>query len=509
MLTRRRFLFSGSAAATAATLHKGFAQEVSSAQEVVIAFKAGAVRGLRTKDAIVLRGVPFAKPPVGSLRFRSPVTSGRWDGTLDATRFRPAAPQNGGGFAKSEDCLYLNIWSPDTSGPHPVLVWLHGGGFLGGRATEPMFDGTHFTREGIVCITVAYRLGALGFMDVEPLLGSVYQGSATNGLQDIVVALRWIQENIVAFGGDPNRVTLAGQSAGAKLTDLLLGVPAAAPLFHQAISESGGADRVWVRERSFEVAKGFAERWTWETKLPVKAIAEADVSPLMSVQASFLRDWPVHFPFRGEIDGRFIPRSPLDAIRAGAAKGKRVLIGTNTEESAFFIGPHPAHDPGANDLGNLTVAEFQSVYQKYDSVYPSLSRELLRIRATTAEEYWMPSMRVAEAATAGGAQVFLYRLDLPGHDRFAGLTPHVVDLPLVWENEVNAHFTEVERRMARIMHKAWVEFIKGNAPAAEGLPLWPAFTLKQRETMLLNSASSVQNDPQAKERVLWDGKFLH
>jgi para-nitrobenzyl esterase len=149
------------------------------------------------------------------------------------------------GVQHSEDCLCLNLWAPESRGPHPVFVWIHGGGFTGGHAFEPTYDGTEFAREGIVLITVGYRLGVFGFLDLESVLGATYAGSANNGLRDLIAALAWVRENVADFGGDPGRVTIGGESAGAKLTDILMGTPSASTLFHQMISESGGAERVW------------------------------------------------------------------------------------------------------------------------------------------------------------------------------------------------------------------------------------------------------------------------
>ena len=159
-------------------------------------------------------GIPYAAPPVGALRWRPPAGALAWTAPRDATRFAPAAMQpNASGVGCNEDCLYLNVWAPAAKGSYPVYVWIHGGGFTGGRSFEPMFDGTGLAREGIVCVTVAYRLGAFGFLDLSPLLGPDYAGSANNGLRDLTGALEWVLQNIEAFGGDPSRIAVCGDSA--------------------------------------------------------------------------------------------------------------------------------------------------------------------------------------------------------------------------------------------------------------------------------------------------------
>ena len=253
-----------------------------------------------------------------------------------------------------------------------------------------MYDGMEITKEGVICISVAYRLGVFGFLDYEPLLGAEYAGSANNGLRDLMTALQWIRQNISAFGGDPARVTIGGESAGAKLADILIGVPSARPLFHQVISESGGAERVWTRAQSKTVTLGFGDNWRALTGTEPSTVLTAPADTLIKVQKQFIAAWPQHFPLRCQIDGSLVPLRPVESIAAGSSKGKRLLIGTNRDESALFIGPHPQKDPIAADLGNLLPEKFAPVFKRYREVYPQMTDEQLRIRAVTAEEYWIP-----------------------------------------------------------------------------------------------------------------------
>jgi para-nitrobenzyl esterase len=222
-----------------------------------------------TVDGVnIFRGVPFAQPPVGDLRFKPPLPPLAWSRVRDATKFAAAPVQPGlDHVPQSEDCLALNIWSPAPAKNLPGFVWIHGGGFTGGYAFDPLANGTKFAKDGIVCVTIAYRLGVLGFLDVAPLLGNEYEGSTNNGLRDLVAALAWIQQNIEPFGGDPSKVTIGGESAGAKLNDILAGTPSATHLFHQLISESGGAERVAEASGAMAVAQGFAATWNKITGL--------------------------------------------------------------------------------------------------------------------------------------------------------------------------------------------------------------------------------------------------
>jgi para-nitrobenzyl esterase len=505
-LTRREFV-AGSALAALAVQGRGlFAQSPEAVNGAVVKTPLGVLRGLMIGDVRVFRGVPFAEPPVGALRFKPPVKVRPWAEERDASKFAAAAVQDGDQeFAQSEDCLYLNVWAPmgAAGAGLPVYVWIHGGGFTGGESFAPIFDGTEFAQDGVIVVTVAYRLGVLGFLEMEPLLGAEYAGSGENALRDLICALEWVKENIAVFGGDPARVTVGGESAGAKLADILMGVPEAQGLFAQMISESGGAERVWRRENADAVARGFGEVWgAWR----VMELKTALVEELIAAQVKFTGGWPQHFPLRAEIDGAVVPRLPVETIAAGSCKGKRLLIGTNREESAGFVGPHPQRVT-AGELGNVSLARFDEVYAKYGAVYPAMSEERLRIRALTAEEYWVPSVRVAEALVKGGGSAWMYRLDFAqSSGRLKGYAYHGEELGLAWDRP-NAEVANAaaEAALAKQVHQAWVAFIKGGAPGAAGLPAWPEYTSEARETMVVDAVSRVEERPQEEELRLWDG----
>jgi para-nitrobenzyl esterase len=436
-----------------------------------------------------------------------------WEGVRDATRFGAAPLQPGEpGVPQSEDCLYLNVWAPAGKGPFPVFVWIHGGGFTGGHAFESTYDGTRFAREGVVCITVGYRLGVLGFLDVEPMLGAEYAGSANNALRDLIAALTWIQDHVADFGGDPGRVTIGGESAGAKLTDILMGVASARPLFSQMISESGGAERIWPQAAARRVGSGFAEAWHAVGGGDDRGLLTATGTMLLAAQQKLLATWPQHFPLRPQIDDQLISRLPIDSIAAGSSRGKHLLIGTNRDESALFIGPHPQHDAAAKDLGNISTEAFASVFAHYAAIYPSFSEEQLRIRALTAEEYWIPSVRVADAHVEGGGEAWMYRLDFTEErGRLAGDAYHSLDVGLVWDKpHIGVGNDSEESALAGTLHAAWVAFIQGGRPAATKLPAWPEYKTSSRATtiratMILDTKSHVELHPQSAELRLWDG----
>jgi para-nitrobenzyl esterase len=534
LTSRRRFVAQASLAAFAAVAHsysplRMLAQTAPEASPTVSPIElntpSGRLRGELVGGVRMFRGIPFAQPPVGDLRFRAPLQMKPWSSARDATHFAPSAVQTGTWIhsVHSEDCLYLNIWAPSGPGPYPVLVWIHGGGFTGGTAALSYTDGAGFADAGIVCISVAYRLGVFGFLDMERILGASYAGSGCNGLRDLIAAFEWVQANVAAFGGDPTHVTIGGESAGAKLTDTLMAIPSARPLFHQMISESGGADRVWSKPQADEVAEGFLAQW--KQGLVVEA-ADAATSPvsirrdftaasmltapasdLVAVQRIFMRQWPRHFPLRPEVDGQLLREMPQPAIRAGSARGKHLLIGTNREESALFVGPHPQYNPTAANLGNMTEQQFMPVFDEYKRIYPEMPPERLRIRALTAEEYWVPSIRVADAAVKGGATAWMYLLDFTQtQGRLKGYAFHSLDLPLVFDKaNPLAGNVAAEAQLATQVHQAWISFIHGKGPAAPDLPKWPKYKLGSRPTMILNVDSRVEKKPQDAELQLWEG----
>lgn len=511
MTLSRRDLLCTAATLTAGSALRSFA--ATQAATATVRTAVGTVRGAIENGTRVFRGIPFAEPPVGAFRFRPPVAKKPFTGEYDATRFGAEPFQTETpSIRKSEDCLQLNVWTPaemPRGKPLPVFVWIHGGGFTGGRAFDPVTDGVAFAREGIVCVTVAYRLGIFGFLNFGPLLGDAYRGSANNALRDLLLALQWVQQHIADFGGDPSRVTIGGESAGAKLCDILMGTPGAAPLFHQVISESGGAERVWPLTNSEAVAKGFAATWKTSTGQDAASMLTAEPAKLIEAQQAFIEVWPQHFPLRCEVDGVLLKQPPIQTIAGGSTRGKRLLLGTNRDESALFLGPHPSRNAAAADLGNMPVERFAPLYEQYTALYPDLTVEQRRIRAVTAEEYWIPSMRVAAAHANNGGETFVYRLDFAeSSGRMQGFAYHSLDIGLVWgKPHTDVTNAQAEAGVAKTMHAAWTAFISGKAPEAHDLPAWPKWSATDRQTMLLNTTSRVEAHPQEAEYRLWQGKL--
>ncbi|HEY9138765.1 MAG TPA: carboxylesterase family protein, partial [Terriglobus sp.] len=359
-----------------------------------------------------------------------------------------------------------------------------------------------FAKDDIITVTVPYHLGVFGFLDWSSLLGPDYADSANNGLRDLIMSLRWVHENIAAFGGDPSRVTIGGESAGAKMIAFLMAVEEARPYFSAMISESGGGERILDAAGAQHVAQALA------TQLPSRnrdAILAMPPQDLIAAQQRMIEAAPGNFPLRAQAGGQLLPHRAIPAIAAGSTRGKRLLIGTNKDENALYLGKHAAEPITQRRLGNTTEAQFQTILAEYAKLYPQMSVADLHIRALTAEEYWVPSIRVATAhKQGGGGATFFYRLDEPAATGpHKGEAYHSYDLGYVFENLAQGE-PPASQALSKEIHTAWVTFIQGNTPAAAGLPTWPQWDAKQRATMLFNSTSTIAQQPFEAELRLWD-----
>jgi para-nitrobenzyl esterase len=501
-LDRRKFLSAASAAALGLATHSGASPAVSVSE--IVETKQGKVQGKRVESTIAFLGVPFAEPPVVPLRFLTPRPARAWSGVRPALEYAPAPVQlQRTKFRIGEDCLYLNVWVPDTPGPHPVFVWIYGGGNTTG-ATGGIADGSHFARNGIVCVTPAYRVGALGFLDMSAELGEAYAGSGNNGLRDQVLALEWVHENIAAFGGDPQRVTVGGESAGAKDTCALMALSQTAGLFQQAIVESGSGQTVHTRESARELTQQFL-RCAGLNAATATALRTMPVAQLLEAQRA-LEAATSAFPFRITVDGVVLERTPLDAIRRGTSRHLRLLAGSNHDESSFFVRGAELEQPiEQSELQNMSMDKVPEMEARYTKTFPELSPAQRKIRLLTAEEYWIPTLRIAEAHVGNGGEAYFYRFDRKlTAGPFKGKVPHTAELRFVWDDELPQP-TPPSLALRESTHAAWVDFIFGRAPALRKTPPWPRFDLTTRPVMLINEQSSVALDPDGVERHLWDG----
>jgi para-nitrobenzyl esterase len=500
LLTRRAALraFAGVAAVSAvgcAVRHSG--------GEAVVRLRQGRLEGVALDGATSWKNIPYAAPPVGPLRFRPPEAAPSWSGVRPAAEFGPMAMQVApqGAPLVSEDCLTLNVWAPTTRGPHPVFVFIHGGANSGGSPQSATFDGAAFARSGVVCVTIQYRVGTWGFLELGGVLQD-YAGSGVNGLRDQIAALAWVRDNIADFGGDPERVTVGGHSAGAKDVCALLAAPDAAGLFASAISESGGGHTVHTAEEAAEMAEMFFAAPSFEGRGP-EAILSMPPDELIVTQRDTVDRYRRNAAFRPVVDGDVLRAKPVDVIAAGASRSVRLLIGTVRDESAAYLAGRTRQSPiEAVELSNVSLADGQAVYERYLETYAQDDPLQRRVRFMTAEEYWGPTMRVVNGRVGQteAAEMFVYRFDLPNAaGALAGWASHGVDAPFAF-GTVPREAAVPPGAAALGFHDRWAAFIKGEAPGAD----WPRFTAADRRILrLAETADAVP--PDDAQLALWDG----
>ena len=476
--------------------------------------KSGRLRGALVADGVrAFKGVPYAEAPVGPLRFKAPVPIKAWTGVRDATQFGNAAIQNAGGLAGgvtiSEDCLNLNVWAPTAPGPHPVFVWIQAGGNQGGSISHPGYDGAAFARDGVIFVSMNYRVGALGFLELGEAIGPEYAGSGNNGVKDMVECLRWVKANISAFGGDPNRVTLGAFLSGAKNGMIILTIPAAKGLFQRAIMQSG-----WTVAANPSEAHMMAKLSTDAIGGDIRKFLTATPAEILTAQGKAGQALPKGHPWGPWLDGKFIIRQPREALQAGVAREIPLLLGADRDETALGAPPaagQPARALTAKQFSWLALPVAEALDVKYRAAYPELSDYDRRIRLATSEEAWIPTVDAASAHARHGGQTWLYRFDASRVDGpRKGRAINGVEVAYAFDNldkpEIVATGGSVrpeDRVLATQVHTAWVAFIKGKAPAAQGLPAWPQYDETRRMTLIINHASVVESDPWGVERSLW------
>jgi para-nitrobenzyl esterase len=495
----------------------------SPAQGPVVQLKDGAVRGTATSGVFAFLGIPYAAAPFGANRMTPPQPAAPWDGERDATSYGPTAPK--GEYPPQyavlfpevvipgEDCLNLNVWTPDPGATGlPVLVWIHGGSFMNGSGSVGEYDGSAFARDGVVCVTINYRLAAEGFLFFD-------DGIANLGLLDQLVALRWVQDNIARFGGDPARVTVAGESAGGMSVTSLLSMPLAQGLFGQAITQSGAAAHTLTREEALRVSGFLADALGVPAdRESIKAVQLERLVQTASdlvVEVQTTPD-PVKWgrlvlnllPFAPVVDGATLPQEPLAAIGAGQGAGVSLLTGSNRDEARLFLVPAGTIDLIDDAMLDATAgayglpAESLAVYR---TGRPGASPGDLLAAVITDWFFGIPAIRVAEArADRGTANTWAYRFDRPdpGENNRLGAC-HGVELPFVFGTIGHGNLRPrigdtPSRAVSDQAHRVWVDFI------TRGDPGWPAYDAGRRATGLISDSITVADDPAGAERASWD-----
>lgn len=473
--------------------------------------RSGWIQG-RVEDGLaVYLGVPFAAPPVGRLRWRPPQPPLAWSGVRKADRFAPSCMQprpwwTGGNTQVSEDCLYLNIWTPAKSpgAALPVMVWIYGGGFSSGSASMPIFNGEKLARHGVVVVTIAYRVGPLGFLALPALSAeSPHRVSGNYGLLDQLAALRWIQKNIAAFGGNPHRVTIFGESAGAISVSILAASPLGRGLFQGAISESGGSfgptrTPPAPGENIQTLRNAEREGVAFEKRLGVSSLAQLRRLPAAAIQRASSRPvefWPV-------LDGWVIVGDQFNLYRSGRYNDMPVLIGTNSDEGALFGTP-----PTRRDYVSAVRQRFGPFAQRILRQYPATatawrqsSMDLMR----DAGFAWQTWAWARLQARTGRSKVYLYYFDhVPPRPasspwKNAKGAVHSEEIAYVFgyqDPSPSPRWSPIDRLISKDMMTYWTSFAKDGDPNGPGVPRWPAFTDSKPLVMHFTDAPHVGSVP--------------
>jgi para-nitrobenzyl esterase len=501
-------------------------------QGPVVITATGAVRGRTSGGVHSFLGVPYAAPLAGSVLLGPPQPVAPWDGTRQAAEYGPTAPK--GDYPPQyqklfpeeniagDEFLNLNVWTPDPGAAGlPVLVWIHGGSFMNGSGSVGAYDGTAFARSGVVCVTINYRLAATGFLYVE-------DGPANLGLLDQLAALRWVQDNIAAFGGDPARVTVAGESAGAMSVTTLLSMPRSAGLFAQAIAQSGAAAHALDRDTAQMVAGHLAA--ALGVTADGQAIAAVPLDRLIGAASDLVVEVQTApdpakwgslamslLPFAPVVDGDVLPRQPLEAIAAGQGGGVPLLIGSNREEARLFL--VAAGTIGLIDDDMLSAAAGAYGLNAgglavYRAARPDASPGDVLAAVITDWFFAIPAVRVAEArgsAAAAASTVgssftptWVYRFDHPAPEANRGLGAcHAVEIPFVFGTTDRDDVHELigdqpSPAVADAAHRTWVSFITGGSPG------WSPYSADKRLTGVLTETVTEVPDPDGDERALWE-----
>ena len=484
----------------------------------------GTLRGIQEGHILVFKGVPYASPPTGGRRFRPPQPIEPWTGTRNAMAYGHIAPQDPDPLtdlipgcrslfyhptvSQSEDCLNLNIWTPALIGSRPVLVWIHGGAFVGGSGSSPWLDGSHLAAlHDVVVVTINYRLGILGALmldDPDSELGYV----SNAGLLDQVAALEWVRDNIASFGGDPMRVCVGGGSAGAMSVVAILTMPAARGLYSRAIVQSGHAGFFDDDATSRAISKHLLALLSVPNDGgALAALSKIDIGTLLIAQRSLAAERPM--PFRYAVDGKHLPQQPSVALKTGSHSLPPLIIGTNADEAKLFRavssmgGTSNSHELlVAPALGAQARDFVTELIRSCDGMNADDAWDLV----TTDLDWRIPVRTIADTYASAGAQVYVYEFDW----RTAVLNGqlgacHALEVPFVFDNLRRtgvASFVGDDpetlssaAKLAKVIGDYWTSFAREGCPDADGMPLWPPYDTNSRQLMVLGHATEVTVDP--------------
>ena len=502
----------------------------------------GKIRGIRSGELHVFKGLPYGASTAGANRFMPPSKPKPWTGVRDAIAYAGRSPQAGAGAQRpelatvwgprdnllvGEDCLTLNVWTPalDTA-KRPVMVWLHGGAFSYGSANSPWYDGSSLARRNdIVVVSVNHRLNIFGHLDLSATGDERFAASGNAGVLDLVAALEWVREHAARFGGDPGNVTIFGQSGGGGKVSALLAMPSAKGLFHKAIIQSGASVRFAERERTTRLADAVLkqlELGPHPSRGQLDALQALPIARLTETIAPAQKTLPParhalldRYNFGPVIDGQVLPAHPFDPAATALSDDVPVMMGGTKDESAIFLAPDDA-------VWNRTLSE-EELHKRIAAVAGDATDSLvayykwrdaaatpadLLITGLTAANFQVRSTVLAERkAQRDKAAVWMYRFDWET-PAFGGRlkSPHSMDVPFVFDTLGvigEPHRKPHAQDLADRVSATWASFARNGDPGNKSIPAWPAYTADKRATMVFNDQCQIADDPDGEVRPLW------
>ncbi len=538
MLDRRRVLLTAASLAVAPTFAR---TQETAAEMVVVETASGRLRGLSRGGVEAFRGVPYGNGVSGAARFKPAKPVPAWTGVRDAIRLGAPSLQHPNTVygvdepAPAEDCLVLNIWKPAGGGKNrPVMFYSHGGGFTTGSGGSSVQDGSQLARDhDVIVVASNHRLGLLGYLYLGELGGEAYAGSGNQGLSDIVLALKWVRDNITTFGGDPDNIMIFGESGGGAKTACLYAMPSVAPMFAKAAIQSGPAVRIGTKDAAAATTRMLLAEldlapgdWRKLLEIPAPRLLQAQDALAKRATGGVGHGWrgiqAVGPGFYGPlVDGDLLPHHPFDPVAPVGARDKPLMIGWLDNEAAFFAWQNKDAEAFRLDWDGVESrvseklgVQAKAVIRTYRDSRPDASPTDIYLAIASAADMGSGSIVTAERkAVQGGAPVYYYNLayrsDIkpPGSDYELGAM-HASDIPLVF-NTVGPTTTLAGGRADRAQAAAnasafFASFARDARPSAPGQPAWPAYDLKRRATMVIDVDCAVVDDRFGAERKLWE-----